>query len=148
MVSNDLLAQLILPFLGLIIGLIIIVIIIAIAIYIYTSLALMKIAKRTGTKNPWLAWIPIANVYLMTQVARLPGYYTWGLLAVFVPIIGGLAVAALMAYIWWKISEELGRPGWWGIICIIPFFNLIVMGIMAWGDTGPKTKKTNKKKKK
>jgi hypothetical protein len=42
------------------------------AIYIYMSMALMTIATKTNTPNGWLAWIPIANIFLMLQIARKP----------------------------------------------------------------------------
>jgi len=48
------------------------VLIIGLALYVYSSWALMTIAKKTDTPNAWLAWIPIANLYLMTQVAQIP----------------------------------------------------------------------------
>ncbi len=35
------------------------------AIYVFTALALYAIAKRRGIHNPWLAWIPFANTWLL-----------------------------------------------------------------------------------
>src|SRR5215467_850832 len=32
------------------------------AIYIYMAICLQTIAKKTNVQNPWLAWIPIANI--------------------------------------------------------------------------------------
>ena len=43
------------------------------AFYVYIALALQTIAKKTGTANDWLAWIPIANLILMLNVAKKPG---------------------------------------------------------------------------
>ena len=45
--------------------------IIGLLIYCYTAFALMTIAKKTKTANPWLAWIPVANLYLVTQIAKV-----------------------------------------------------------------------------
>jgi len=42
------------------------------AFYIYLSLALVTIATKTNTPNGWLAWIPIANLFLTLQIARKP----------------------------------------------------------------------------
>jgi hypothetical protein len=39
----------------------------------------------------------------------------------------------VMIYFWWKIAEAVKRPGWWGILLIIPIVNLVVIGLMAWG---------------
>ena len=56
-----------------------------------------------------------------------------GCTGAFMPAVGGLAVAAIMVFLWWKIAEVLKRPGWWGILMIIPIVNLVFMGILAWG---------------
>ncbi|MBI1936197.1 hypothetical protein HYS31_07195 [Candidatus Woesearchaeota archaeon] len=146
--ANDFLAGMVGPILGLMVGFMILFLILIIAVYIYMALAVMKIAKKTNTANAWLAWIPIANLYLMTQVGGLPGWYTFGILLAFIPFIGGLLVAVLMAYIWWKIAEKLGRPGWWGILLVIPFVNLIMMGVLAWGASPAPAPKSKPKRKK
>lgn len=126
-----------------------------VAVYIYWSLALMRIAKKIGTEPAWLAWIPIANLYLMSQMA---GMHWWPVLLVvggFIPIIGVLAAPALMVFtiVWlWKIFEKVGKPNWWAVLCLIPIVNLVLIGIAAWGEdtTITKVKKpaTSTKKKK
>ena len=113
---------------------ILVFIIIFIAIYIYFALALMAIANKTKTKKGWLAFIPIANVYLMTQIAKLPGWYTFALLLGLIPFIGSIALIIFFIYLWWKISERISRPGWWGILLVIPIVNLVIIGVMAWGN--------------
>ncbi len=108
--------------------------VILLAFYIYYAIALMTIAKKTKTENAWLAWIPIGNVYLMTQIAKVPSWYTLGVLLVFIPFLGGLAVAALMVYLFWKIAEIRHKPGWWGVIIgLVPVVNLVFLGMLAWG---------------
>jgi hypothetical protein len=114
-------------------GLLAVIILVALAAYIYFALALMTIAKRTNTPNAWLAWIPIANIYLLTQIGKQNGWWTAGLLAGVIPFLGGLAVLALMIFLWWKAAEQIKRPGWWGILMAIPLVNLVVLGMMAWG---------------
>lgn len=108
-------------------------VIITLAVYIYMAIALMAIAKKTKTKNGWLAFIPIANIYLMTQIAKVSGWWTLIILAAWVPFIGGLAVTAVTIYLWWLIAERVGKPGWWGILMIIPIVNFIIIGLLAWG---------------
>lgn len=107
--------------------------VVLLAFYLYSAFALMAMAKRTKTPNGWLAFIPIANIYLMTQIGKLPAWWTLAVVLPFIPIVGGMALLAVMIYIWWKIAEALKRPGWWGILMIIPIANLVIMGIMAWG---------------
>jgi len=106
--------------------------IIFLAIYIYVGFAVMAIAKKTNTPREWLAFVPIANAYLMARMADLSGWYTTSLLLAFIPTIGGMITTATFAYIWWRISEKLGKPGWWGILIMVPIINLVIIGIMAW----------------
>jgi hypothetical protein len=44
--------------------------IIVVALYIYSALALSTIARKTQTRNPWLAWIPIADYVLTARIAK------------------------------------------------------------------------------
>ena len=107
--------------------------VIGLALYVYAALALMTIAQRTKTENPWLAWIPFANLYLMTQIGKVPW---WTLLIVvlagFIPVVGMLAALVIMLWWWWKIAEARHRPGWWGVLMLLPVVNLVLMGMLAW----------------
>ena len=119
------------PFLGAFIG---IAIFSFLLIYIYTSLALMFIAKKNNTENAWLAWIPIANIYLMTKIGGIHAAWTLVVLLPVIPLIGSFLMMAAMVYFWWKIAEARGKPGWWGLLMLIPLVNLVIMGILAWGE--------------
>jgi len=119
-------------------------IILTIALYIYTSFAYMALAKKTKTEPAWLAWIPIANLYLHSKMA---GMHWWPVLLIivgFIPVIGfiGSIVLAVYVFIWgWKIFEKVGKPGWWVLFAIVPIIGqiifLILLGIAAWGDNTP-----------
>ena len=56
-----------------------------IAIYAYFAYSLQVIAEKTKTKDTWLAWIPIANLYLMAKIAKKPG---WWLILLLIPVVG------------------------------------------------------------
>ena len=114
-------------------GFLVFFIILIIALYVYSALALMAIAKRTGTPNGYLAWIPIANVYLITQIGKQSGWWTLGLLVGVIPFLGGLALVALEVFLFWKLAEACKKPGWWGVLTLIPVANLVILGILAWG---------------
>lgn len=43
-------------------------VLIGIAFYVLMSLGLMKLAENKGIENAWLAWIPIANMYILGLV--------------------------------------------------------------------------------
>ena len=46
-----------------------VVLLFALAFWIIRSLSLMKLAKRRGIQNAWLAWIPIGNYWVLGSVA-------------------------------------------------------------------------------
>ncbi len=95
--------------------------------YVYVALALQTIAQKTNTENPWLAWIPIANIFLMLNIAKKP---VWWIILFFIPLVS-LVMAIL---VWMGIAEERGKPNWWGILLIVPGVGLIVPGYLAWSD--------------
>ncbi len=113
-------------------GFIVVALIFLVIIYIYTALALYAIAKRTKTKNPWLAWIPFANIYLMTQIAKVPWWTIFFLCFSFIPWFGPAVVTVFTVVLWWRIAEVRKRPGWWGLLMVIPIANFVFMGILAW----------------
>ncbi len=128
---------------GLLIGLgvmiIVLVLILIAALYVYTSLALMTIAKRLQTEPAWLAWIPIANLVLMAKMAKMHWWPVLLVIGMVIPWISPLAGIALLVFIiiWsWKICEARKRPGWYAVLTIIPFVGgiwaLILYGILAW----------------
>lgn len=49
-----------------------------IAGYILSSLAIYGISKRRGLKNPWLAWIPVANCWLLGSISDQYRYVVKG----------------------------------------------------------------------
>jgi len=96
-------------------------------LYIYYAICLMVIANKTNTPNSWLAWIPIANIYLMCKIAGKPGWWVILFFIPFVNIVIGIIV-------WMKIAEARKKPSWLGILMIIPFVNLIIPGYLAFSD--------------
>ena len=110
-------------------------IIMALAVYLYSAFALMTIAKKTKTKNEWLAFIPIANMFLMANIAKVVWWSALIMLAaVFIPYIGAIIAFVISIWWWWHIAEQRNYPGWLGLLMVVPFVNLIVMGIIAWHD--------------
>jgi Family of unknown function (DUF5684) len=103
------------------------VVVFGLGCYVYMSLALQTIATKTGTANAWLAWIPIANLFLMLSVAKKP---MWWFLLFLIPLAN--VVVAIM--VWMAVAEARGKPNWWGILMIVPLVNLVVPGYLAWAD--------------
>ncbi len=108
-------------------GLLLFCLVFGLGFYIYMALALQTIATKTGTANEWLAWIPIANLFLMLNVAKKP---LWWFLLFLIPIVN--LVMAIM--VWMAVAEARGKPNWWGILMIVPVANLVVPGYLAWAD--------------
>ena len=96
-------------------------------IYSFFSFCLQVIARKTNTPLAWLAWIPIANIYLMCKVADKPGW--WGLLF-FLPFIG-LVVSIV---VWVGIADARGKPGWIGLFIIVPILNFGLLGYLAFSS--------------
>lgn len=95
--------------------------------YVYVSLALQTIAQKTNTPNGWLAWIPIANIILMLEIAKKP---IWWIILFLIPLVNLI----MSIIVWMGIAEARRKPSWWGILLIIPVVNLIVPGYLAWSD--------------
>ena len=111
--------------------------IISIAVYVYAAIAWMTIGRKLGYKNSWIAFIPIANYFLLPILARK--HWTWGFMF-FLPIAN-----FVFAIIWqWNIFERRKYPGALSLIMIgwvIPFLSwlaslayMVVIGLVAWKD--------------
>ena len=99
----------------------------AVACYVYFGLAVQTIADKTATPNSWLAWIPIANAFLMLSIAKKP---MWWFILFLIPLVN-IVMAVL---VWMAIAEARQKPNWWGILTIVPVAGLIVPGYLAWAD--------------
>jgi len=118
-------------------GLGILMIITILAIYVYISLAWSIIAKSLKYKNQWLAWIPIANISMVLQLAGF--HWAWVFL-ILIPIAGWLALLILITVSTWKIFEKKKYPGWFSLSIIIPQIGfvlyMIAIGFVAWKKKG------------
>jgi len=95
--------------------------------YIYMAVCLQVIAKKTNTPNGWMAWIPIANIVLMIQVAQKP---LWWFIFFLIPIVNiVIAVVVFMA-----IAERRGKPNWVGILIIVPIVGIVIPGYLAFSS--------------
>lgn len=106
----------------------------ALGLYIYMGLTLMTIGKKLNFESPWMAWVPIANIYMMLKIADLPG---WTLILLFIPFINFL-FTFFMIYVWMKIAEKRGFESWVGILMIVPVIGIAVPGYIAWAEPKPK----------
>ena len=100
--------------------------------YVVFAVCLYKIAKRTKTENAFLAFIPIANVYLMVEIAQKPIW--WLVVLLIVPIVNIIfAILTFMA-----IAKRMGRPAWWGVVIALlsgVIIGMIPLAILAFGKS-------------
>jgi hypothetical protein len=80
-------------------------------------------------KEYWLAWIPIANLFLLPILLKKK--WTWGFMF-FVPIAN-----VVFFILWtWKIFELRKYPGWLSLSVLVPkvggILYLIAIGFVAW----------------
>ena len=116
------------------IGVVALIILLA-AVYIYTAWAWYTIARKLKHKNPWLAWIPFANIAMMLQLGGF--HWAWVFLAL-IPILGWIALFVLVVIATWRIFERRGYPGWFSLSLVIPkvgaILYLVALGFVAWKD--------------
>lgn len=96
-------------------------------LYIFVALAIQTIAQKTHTENPLLAWIPIANMILLLNIAKKP---VWWILLLLIPLVDIIILIIVMM----GVAEARQKPSWWGILTLIPVVNLIAIGYLAWAD--------------
>jgi tetratricopeptide (TPR) repeat protein len=126
---------------------------VSLVFYLFMGAMLFLIARKTHTPLPWLAFIPIANLYLMTRIADKP---LWMFALFFAPILalpilllggvidptGGtlvavlavvLALVSIYPYIVINlgIAQARGKSILWGILLILPCTNVIALGYLG-----------------
>ena len=109
-------------------GILLFILFFVIIIYVYTAICVMKMAKKTGTENAWMAWIPILNLILLIQIARKP---IWWIIFFFIPILN--IIFAIL--VWMAVAKALGKPEWLGILMIVPVANFIILGYLAFSHS-------------
>lgn len=123
-------------------GLIFFFVIIGIVLHILMALGLYKMAQNRGIENAWLAWIPVANLYIVGKLIGSLSIGSWevpsvelflpigGVASVIlgqIPVIGGLislAFAVLVLFALYKLFK-MYRPQsatLWLILSILLFF--------------------------
>ncbi len=106
-----------------------------VAMYVWSSLCLYIIAKKTNTPYPWLAWIPIANIYLMCKIGGKPGWWTTIFCFLYILIIPGTIGLAIIPFLALGGGEI---PTWFlpamavmavAVLSILALFIIVWMGI-------------------
>ena len=96
---------------------------------ILVSVAIFFIAYKSEHPWSWLAFIPIANLWLMCDMADVPAWY---ILLFGIPIVG----FGVYVYVWSRIAENTNKPPVLAILMLIPFVNVGAAWYMAFYEPG------------
>lgn len=123
----------------------------SIATYILTSLALYSIAKRRNISNPWLAWIPVGNLWIMGSISDdyqrvvkfqsknrrkwILGLYIATIAVAFVMI--GVLVATMVVAVGTGLGGSVEDVDWLpaagGLVAII-LLSMVMMAVAIWAS--------------
>jgi len=81
---------------------------IMLAIVIVVLAGMWKVFVKAG-KPGWAAIIPIYNLYVLLEIVGRPSWWLALLLLGFVPVIGSLAMLAVMFIIYWDLAKSFGK---------------------------------------
>ena len=92
---------------------------VSLAVYVFTALGLYTLAQRRGLRHPWLAWIPVANVWILGSLSDQFRYVVRGqvrskrkvllTLNIISAVMGVvMVVAIIVAVIRWGFSFQAG----------------------------------------
>ncbi len=96
-----------------------------IAIYVFVAYCMQRIAKRFNIENDWFAYVPILNLWLMTQIAGRE--VLWFILCL-IPCVN--IVAIIIIYM--DIAEKCGKERIYGLLLIIPIVNFFILYQLAF----------------
>ncbi len=107
--------------------------IIVVVFYLFFSACLYAIAKKLCLPSPFLAWIPIVQVWTFVVAAKgteeSPVLWIIGLIVPLISIV-------VITYLWMCISENMGKSPWLGLLTLLPVANLVFMAWLAF-QKGP-----------
>jgi len=105
----------------------VIILALSLILYIYSSLCLHKIANKTNTPFAWFAWLPVVSIFLMLMIAKKS--FCW-LVLLLIPIVNFVCIII----IWMEIAKMRNKPGWLGILMMLPFVNFFIVGYLAFSS--------------
>lgn len=74
-------------------------VIVGILLYVLSSIGLYKLALNRGIENPWMAWIPVANFYIIGKLIQTLSIGTYVIPNVELVLTGGCLAALLLSWI-------------------------------------------------
>lgn len=97
------------------------------AFVLLVIISIWRVYERAGEPG-WAVLIPIYNMYVLTKVARVSG---WWVVAMFIPLVNIIALLVVSI----GVASRFDRGAGFGIG--LAFLPMIFYPILAWGDEGP-----------
>jgi hypothetical protein len=108
-----------------ILGILLLLFLGVVALVLYPGFCFFRIARKSNTEPAWLAWIPIANLYLICKLGNMPW---WWMLLCFIPFAGPIIALVLLS----QVPKCLGVTDASRFLIIIPFVNFFYIGHLAF----------------
>lgn len=105
---------------------------VSLATYVSMSLAIYKIAKIQNQNKPWIAWIPIGNIYMLIKITKSPMlfiippvilFFTAGfnnLILLVVTVVLTIAMVGTTLYMYKKLCNRYDSPFWPIVVGMVP----------------------------
>ncbi len=95
-------------------------------LYIFFALTLQIIANKLNVANSWLAWIPIANLWVWVKCAGRPD---WWVILFFIPLVNFLVSIITL----FDVPVRLNKPALIALLVLVPVIGpFLYWGILAF----------------
>jgi hypothetical protein len=98
------------------------------ASYVFGSVCYQKIFQRLNMPNDWLAWVPIANCWLIFKAGDQSPWWT---IALIIPFVNFVAIVFLIIAMV-NIVKKLGKSPWLLWLMIVPLVSFWLMYHLAF----------------
>ncbi|MBI2843305.1 MAG: hypothetical protein HYX78_07875 [Armatimonadetes bacterium] len=89
-------------------------------------LPLFTIAYKSDHQLSWLAFIPLANLWLLCDLGDKPSW--WIVCMLLAPPVNLI----FLALVWMSIAETTNKSEWWGLLMVFPIINIFVGYYLAF----------------
>ena len=116
---------------ALLMGIITAYLVIVIPIVLIAIVAMWRIFTKAGQPG-WAVLIPFYNLYVLTQVAKLPSWWMLLYFVSFIPVIGALGVLFVSIIDNLRLAKLFGKSAGFGVGMIL--LGIVFLPILAFGD--------------
>jgi len=116
---------------ALLVGIITAYLVIVIPIVLIAIVAMWRIFTKAGQPG-WAVLIPFYNLYVLTQVAKRPGWWMLLYFVSFIPVIGALGVLFVSIIDNLRLAKLFGKSAGFGVGMIL--LGIVFLPILAFGN--------------